>query len=38
LWRIFIKEEKKKNITQEGLADFMMFTKASVSKWESGQS
>ncbi|MBF1179379.1 MAG: helix-turn-helix transcriptional regulator [[Eubacterium] sulci] len=34
--RIFIKEEK--NITQEGLADFMMVTKASVSKWESGQS
>lgn len=29
---------KEKNITQEELADFMMVTKASVSKWESGQS
>lgn len=29
---------KEKNITQEELADFMLVTKASVSKWESGQS
>lgn len=29
---------KEKNIIQEELADFMMVTKASVSKWESGQS
>ena len=29
---------KEKNITQEELADFMMVTKASVSKWETGQS
>lgn len=29
---------KEKNITQEELANFMMVTKASVSKWESGQS
>lgn len=29
---------KKKKITQEELADFMMVTKASVSKWESGKS
>ncbi|WP_455105556.1 helix-turn-helix domain-containing protein [Peptostreptococcus sp.] len=30
--------QRRKNITQEELADFMMVTKASVSKWESGQS
>lgn len=29
---------KEKNLTQEELADFMMVTKASVSKWESAQS
>lgn len=29
---------KEKNITQEELANFMLVTKASVSKWESGQS
>ena len=29
---------KEKNIIQEELANFMMVTKASVSKWESGQS
>lgn len=29
---------KEKNIIQEELANFMMITKASVSKWESGQS
>lgn len=32
------RRRKEKNITQEELADFMMVTKASVSKWESGQS
>lgn len=32
------KRRKEKNITQEELAGFMMVTKASVSKWESGQS
>lgn len=29
---------KEKNITREELANFMLVTKASVSKWESGQS
>lgn len=32
------RRRKEKNITQEELAGFMMVTKASVSKWESGQS
>lgn len=32
------RRRKEKNITQEELADFMMVTKASVSKWETGQS
>lgn len=31
-------KRKEKNITQEELADYMMVTKASVSKWETGQS
>lgn len=31
-------KRKEKNITQEELADFMLVTKASVSKWETGQS
>ncbi len=33
-----LKKRKEKNITQEQLADYMMVTKASVSKWETGQS
>lgn len=32
------RKRKEKNITQEELADYMMVTKASVSKWETGQS
>ncbi|EHR36060.1 helix-turn-helix domain-containing protein [Helcococcus kunzii] len=33
-----LRKRKEKNITQEELANFMMVTKASVSKWENGQS
>ncbi len=36
--QIILKKRKEKNITQEELAEFMMVTKASVSKWETGQS
>ena len=31
-------KRKERGITQEELAEFMMVTKASVSKWETGQS
>lgn len=33
-----LQKRKERDITQEGLAEFMMVTKASVSKWETGQS
>ena len=33
-----LQKRKERDITQEELAEFMMVTKASVSKWETGQS
>ena len=33
-----LQKRKERGITQEELAEFMMVTKASVSKWETGQS
>lgn len=35
---IILQKRKERGITQEELAEFMMVTKASVSKWETGQS
>lgn len=36
--KVLVKKRKEKNITQEDLANYMGVTKASVSKWETGQS
>ena len=36
--KVILQKRKEKNITQEELAKYMEVTKASVSKWETGQS
>lgn len=36
--KCIIRKRKEKGITQEQLADYMGVSKASVSKWETGQS
>ncbi|SHN70524.1 helix-turn-helix domain-containing protein [Desulfitobacterium chlororespirans] len=36
--KVLLKKRKEKGITQDELADFIGVTKASVSKWETGQS
>ena len=36
--KIILQKRKEKNITQKELAEYMKVTKASVSKWETGQS
>lgn len=38
LGAVLREKRKEKNLTQQELADFMNVTKASVSKWETGQS
>lgn len=37
-WQMHYPQTKEKGITQEQLADYMGVSKASVSKWETGQS
>lgn len=36
--KVILQKRKEKNITQKELAEYMKVTKASVSKWETGQS
>ncbi|HSL85782.1 MAG TPA: helix-turn-helix transcriptional regulator, partial [Bacteroidales bacterium] len=36
--KTIVMKRKKKGITQDALADYIGITKASVSKWETGQS
>ena len=36
--QVLVKKRKEKGVTQEALADYIGVSKASVSKWETGQS